>query len=71
MVEYYIKFGNKPLLTTNNISRELNNIIVYNLNETEVFRLLIHNSTTLQEAKMYGNTRGTDLITIETHYSSV
>ena len=71
MVEYYNKFGNKPLLTTNNISRELKNIIVYNLNETEVLWLLINNSNTLQEAKMYGNTRGTALITIEKHYSSI
>ena len=71
VVEYHNKNGDKPLLTTNNISRELNNIIVYNLNETEVFRLLIYNSTTLQKAKKYGNTRGTDLITIEKHYTSV
>ena len=71
VAEYYNNFGDKPLLTSNNISRELNNIIVYGLNETEVFRLLIHNSKTLQEAKKYGNTRGTDLITIEKHYTSI
>ena len=71
VVDYYDKNGDKLLLTTNNISRELNNIIVYGLNETEVFRLLIHNSKTLQEAKKYGDTRGTDLITIEKHYTSV
>ena len=71
VVEYYNNFGNKPLLTSNNISRELNNIIVYGLNETEVFRLLIHNCMTLQEAKKYGITRGTDLITIEKHYTSI
>ena len=71
VVEYYNNFGDKSLLKTNNISRELNNIIVYNLNETEAFRLLIHNSKTLQEAKKYGNTRGTDLITIEKHYTSI
>ena len=71
VVDYYNSFGDKPLLKTNNISRELNHIIVYNLNETEVFRLLIHNSNTLQEAKKYGNTRGKDLSTIEKHYTSV
>ena len=71
VVEYYNNFGDKPLLKTNNISRELNNIIVYGLNETEAFRLLIYNSKTLQEAKKYGNTRGTDLITIEKHYTSI
>ena len=71
VLEYYNKFGDKSLLNTNNISRELNNIIVYGLNETEVFRLLIHNSKTLQEAKKYGDTRGTDISTIEKHYTSV
>ena len=70
VIEYYNKFGDKSLLTSTNISRELSNIIVYGLNETEVFRLLIHNSKTLQEAKKYGLTRGTDLITIEEHYTS-
>ena len=71
VVEYYNNFGDKSLLETNNISRELNNIIVYNLNETDVFRLLIYNSKTLQEAKKYGDTRGTDISTIEKHYTSV
>ena len=71
VIEYYNKFGDKSLLTSTNISRELNNIIVYGLNETEVFRLLIHNSKTLQEAKKYGNTRGSDLTNIEKHYTSV
>ena len=59
--EYYNDFRDKQLLTSNNISREFNDIIIYNLNETEIFRLLIHNSKTLQEAKKYGITRGTDL----------
>ena len=71
VIEYYNKFVDKSLLTSTNISRELNNIIVYGLNETEVFRLLIHNSKTLQEAKKYGNTRGSDLTNIEKHYTSV
>ena len=71
VIEYYNNFGDKPLLTSNNISRELNNIIICNLNETKIFRLLIHNSKTLQEAKKYGITRGTDLITIEKHYTSI
>ena len=34
VIEYYNKFVDKSLLTSTNISRELNNIIVYGLNET-------------------------------------
>tara|TARA_R110001606_G_C15346875_1_gene647172 strand:+ start:397 stop:1170 length:774 start_codon:yes stop_codon:yes gene_type:complete len=71
VVDYYEEFGDKFLLSSNNISRELSKIIVYGLNETELFRLLIHSSKNLQEAKKYGETRGTGLNTIEQHYTSI
>ena len=37
VIEYYNNFGEKSLLTSTNISRELNNNIIYNLNETKIF----------------------------------
>ena len=71
VIDYYIYILDKPLVTSNNISRELKNIILYSLTETEIFKLLILSSKALQELKRYGITRGTELITIKKHYTSV